>query len=153
MNISGKTDKELIDDGGIISIASPQRYQLPVSYKDRNVSGAEVYSMSMFHQLHCLNSIRVRLGILEGFINETVGNIQRRDVFAPESHVNHCFDYLRQAVMCAGDLSLEHSVVPDEFGFNGWGTSHQCAGWDAMWDIAVQHRYDQGIRQEAERNR
>lgn len=56
MNISGKTDKELIDDGGIISIASPQRYQLPVSYKDRNVSGAEVYSMSMFHQLHCLVS-------------------------------------------------------------------------------------------------
>lgn len=56
MNIRRKTDKELIDDGGIISIASPQRYQLPVSYKDRNVSGAEVYSMSMFHQLHCLVS-------------------------------------------------------------------------------------------------
>jgi hypothetical protein len=55
--------------------------------------------------------------------------------------------YLK-AIMCAGDLSLEHSVVPDEFGFNGWGTSHQCADWDAMWEIAVRHRYNQANRDE-----
>lgn len=54
---------------------------------------------------------------------------------------------LLKAIMCAGDLSLEHSVVPDEFGFNGWGTSHQCADWDTIWDIAVQHRYDQSIEE------
>jgi hypothetical protein len=57
MRFDGKTDKELIDDGGIVSIADPKRYQLPVSYKDRNVSSSEVFSMSMFHQLHCLVSL------------------------------------------------------------------------------------------------
>lgn len=72
---------------------------------------------------------------------------EERTVFAPESHVDHCFDYLRQAIMCAGDLSLEHSVVPDEFGFNGWGTAHQCADWDTMWDIAVKRRYEQSTGQ------
>jgi hypothetical protein len=41
-------------DGGILSIQDPQKYQLPTSYKDKNDSRAEVYSMSMFHQLHCL---------------------------------------------------------------------------------------------------
>jgi hypothetical protein len=49
--------------------------------------------------------------------------------------------------MCAGDLSLEHSVVPDQFGFNGWGTTHQCADWDTMWDLAVKHRYEQNVQQ------
>jgi len=108
--------------------------------------------------------------MLEGFINDTSADMHRRNVFVPESHVNHCFDYLRQvrwpsslthpgkpwtadtsfkAIMCAGDLSLEHSVVPDEFGFNGWGTSHKCADWSAMWDIAMDHRYDQSIAQQA----
>jgi hypothetical protein len=47
--------------------------------------------------------------------------------------------------MCAGDLSLEHSVIPDAFGFNGWGTAHQCADWDTMWDIAVSKRYEQDV--------
>ncbi|EFQ91546.1 hypothetical protein PTT_11592 [Pyrenophora teres f. teres 0-1] len=137
------------NDGGILSVADPSKYQLPASYKDRNNSNAEVYSMSMFHQLHCLNSIRMQLGMLEGFINNTAADVHQRNVFAPESHVNHCFDYLRQAIMCAGDLSLEHSVVPSEFGFNGWGTSHKCADWSAMWDIAVDRRYDQSIAQQA----
>jgi hypothetical protein len=63
-------------------------------------------------------------------------------VIANESHVDHCFDYIRQGIMCAGDLSLEHSLVPDEFGFNGWGTAHKCADWETMWHIAMKRRYD-----------
>lgn len=47
----------------------------------------------------------------------------------------------QKAIMCAGDLALESSVVPNEFGFNGWGTSHQCADWRVMWDTATAHRY------------
>ncbi|KAF1942729.1 hypothetical protein EJ02DRAFT_160641 [Clathrospora elynae] len=133
--------------GGIVSVEQPQKYLLAASYKNRNDSDAEVYSTSMFHQLHCLNSIRVRLGTLEGFMNDTTAGLHQRDVFAPESHVDHCFDYLRQAIMCAGDLSLEHSVVPDQFGFNGWGTSHQCSDWKSMWDIAEDHQYDQSVEQ------
>lgn len=43
--------------------------------------------------------------------------------------------------MCAGDLSLEQSVVANEFGFNGWGASHQCADWRVIWDIALAHKY------------
>jgi hypothetical protein len=50
--------------------------------------------------------------------------------------------------MCAGDLSLEHSVVQNEFGFNGWGTSHECADWRSVWDIVVKHQYDQTFEQQ-----
>jgi hypothetical protein len=43
------------------------------------------------------DSIRIHLGTLEGFINATdTDSPHRRNVFAPESHVEHCFDYLRQ---------------------------------------------------------
>ncbi|EOA80766.1 uncharacterized protein SETTUDRAFT_44662 [Exserohilum turcica Et28A] len=141
------------NDGGIVSIPDPAKHQLPVSYKDRNASNAEVYSMSMFHQLHCLvkNSIRMLLGEFAGLITNSSaggGQLEPRNIFAPESHVDHCFDYLRQAIMCAGDLSLEHSVVPDEFGFNGWGTAHACADWGAMWELAVEHRYEQQQQQQ-----
>jgi hypothetical protein len=90
------------------------------------------------------DAIRIRLGTLEGFINvtEAAAHQQKRMVFGAESHVDHCIDYLRQAIMCAGDLSLEHSLVPDEFGFNGWGTAHQCADWSSMGEIAVAWRYN-----------
>lgn len=86
--------------------------------------------------------------------------ITSRRVFRPESHLDHCFGYLRQvwylnlamihsiansrkqkAIMCAGDLALESSVVPVEFGFNCWGTSNQCADWRIIWDTATAHRY------------
>ncbi|KAL6163922.1 hypothetical protein ACJQWK_09601 [Exserohilum turcicum] len=123
----------LLDDGGIVSIPDPAKHQLPVSYKDRNASNAEVYSMSMFHQLHCLvvdpfhcprvlllslclcvcvcvwqghadgarekNSIRMLLGEFAGLITNSSaggGQLEPRNIFAPESHVDHCFDYLRQ---------------------------------------------------------
>jgi hypothetical protein len=42
------------EDGGIVSIDEPQKYHLPTSYKNRTNPHAEVYSMSMYHQLHCL---------------------------------------------------------------------------------------------------
>ncbi|KAH8731656.1 hypothetical protein GQ44DRAFT_699072 [Phaeosphaeriaceae sp. PMI808] len=138
------------NDGGIVSIDQPQKYLLPGSYKNRNDSNAEVYSMSMWHQLHCLDSIRIRLGKLEGFIEaETEPHHGKRNAAVHESHVDHCFDYLRQAIMCAGDLSLEHSVRLNEPGFDGWGTAHQCAAWDAMWDAAMERRYDTNADREA----
>jgi hypothetical protein len=52
-----ETDRRFVDDGGIVSIEDPERYQLPASYTNRNDSNAGVYSISMFHQLHCLVSL------------------------------------------------------------------------------------------------
>ncbi|KAL7917364.1 hypothetical protein ACQKWADRAFT_306946 [Trichoderma austrokoningii] len=50
-----------------------------------------------FHQLHCLNSIRMAL---------------RPDYYTPQNeepvhtmHIYHCLDYLRQGIMCASDMT------------------------------------------------
>lgn len=48
---------------------------------------------------------------------------------------------LIQALMCAGDLSLERSKDPDRFEFNGWGATHQCADWDTMYKLAADLRW------------
>jgi hypothetical protein len=61
-------------------------------------------------------------------------------------HLWHCFDYLRQAVMCAGDMALEEAIAIEDGESptrvtQGWGTSHQCRNWQMMYDFAASHRY------------
>ena len=52
--------------------------------------------------------------------------------------MKHCFDYLRQALMCAADMTLE-PLRPHQAGtkpgVNGWGMEHTCRHWDEvrMW--------------------
>lgn len=48
-----------------------------------------------------------------------------------ERHVRHCFDYLRQSLMCAADGTLE----PVDFslgGVTGWGVKRQCRDYEAL---------------------
>lgn len=50
-------------------------------------------------------------------------------------HTMHCIDYLRQAVMCSADTSLEKVVVDPRTGrlgmiVDGWRNAHQCRNWD-----------------------
>lgn len=48
-------------------------------------------------------------------------------------HVYHCFDYLRQALMCAGDTSLEGSDPYHEPGETaGYGTTHVCKDYSQI---------------------
>jgi len=47
-------------------------------------------------------------------------------------HLHHCFDYLRQTIACAGDMSLEWPrTEPDgrRFAVDGWGIPHRCKNW------------------------
>jgi len=62
--------------------------------------GKHVYGISMYHQLHCLNTIR------KSFYREKFypGIPDDRFYF----HKNHCFDFLRQAIMCHGDVSMTY---------------------------------------------
>lgn len=50
-------------------------------------------------------------------------------------HITHCLEYLRHAIMCAGDTTLE-PFTPDL----GLDISHKCRDWDAIFDFATIHR-------------
>ena len=62
-------------------------------------------------------------------------------------HLDHCFDYLRQAIMCAADPAVEPARVEKDGSrrtVDGWGAQHQCRSWDKLFDFALENRaYDQ----------
>lgn len=59
-------------------------------------------------------------------------------------HADHCFDYLRQNIMCAADLTLEKARVdPDGLrrATDGWGTIHHCKDWDKVMETMIDYRF------------
>lgn len=70
------------------------------------------------------------------------GKEPHMDVALP--HTEHCFDYIRQSLMCAADSALEkrNDTIG---GVTGWGTSHQCRDFSALQEWAEMHRYSDGI--------
>jgi hypothetical protein len=58
-------------------------------------------------------------------------------------HINHCYDYLRQAIMCSGDMTLEWAIEESDGSrrqVDGWSIPHrQCKDWTMIWDYMVEH--------------
>ncbi|KIN07699.1 hypothetical protein OIDMADRAFT_16278, partial [Oidiodendron maius Zn] len=73
----------------------------------------------MYHQLHCLAIIKIALtdkhnishseNIQRGLLSVHANELSDHNhmMFNDSHHVDHCVDYLRQAIMCAGDTTLE----------------------------------------------
>ncbi|KAI9065284.1 hypothetical protein FKP32DRAFT_512386 [Trametes sanguinea] len=76
-------------------------------------SDGRTFLISMVHQLHCLDVLRV------AFVANRTGAAQ---------HVAHCLRYLRQAVLCHADATLE----PDEPGVRDGRWEHAASGVDAV---------------------
>ncbi|KAI0866594.1 hypothetical protein F4860DRAFT_457869 [Xylaria cubensis] len=96
------------------------------------------YCVSAFHQLHCLDMLR------HGYfaaISNAKSDLEAGSLTTPSPHMKHCFDYLRQALMCAADPTLE---IRNEsvHGVTGWGTSHQCRDFKALKRWTEEHRYN-----------
>ncbi|KAJ8064634.1 hypothetical protein OCU04_006960 [Sclerotinia nivalis] len=92
-------------------------------------------AFSVFHQLHCLNSLRI------GFWSVYNGR-HKRSTMGPEhehgsgdmvdlSHMRHCIDLLRQSLMCQPDLTIERKNE-ELGGVTGFGTEHQCKNWEQL---------------------
>ena len=57
--------------------------------------------------------------------------------------MTHCFDYMRQAIMCSADVALEghETTFPDDNGgSDGWDAKHVCR------DYSEVRRYLEGVR-------
>ncbi len=117
--------------------------------------------VSVFHQLHCLVSnthlrrsrfdscrrhgLRVYLTNLSGFqymmrvgyyaaLDNSTDNVYAR-------HLGHCFDYLRQNIMCTADTTLEWLGKPPlDHGSSGYGFQHHCRDYSAVFAWTEEHR-------------
>ncbi|CZT05096.1 uncharacterized protein RAG0_11329 [Rhynchosporium agropyri] len=124
---------------GFVRVPHPRRFDMPES---KSIEGdpeeGEVYSLSITHQLHCLAVIR-----------HVIMKYEKKDKsrYAGEGHEYHCIDYIRQAILCAGDTTLDYAAivkgsdgVERRLGFTGANSTHQCRDWDAIRDWAIEHR-------------
>lgn len=80
------------------------------------------FDISMWHQIRCLNHIRAAL------VNGDDGS----------DYTEHCFHYIRQAILCAADTTLElgsNTRLPkgDRIAI-GSGTVHTCRDWKQVYD-------------------
>lgn len=69
-----------------------------------------------------------------------------KDEHEHAEHLDHCWDYLRQALMCIADPAIEPARV-DENGqrhdTEGWGAEHQCRDWEQLKTYVTENRaYD-----------
>ncbi|OJJ42289.1 hypothetical protein ASPZODRAFT_20615 [Penicilliopsis zonata CBS 506.65] len=87
----------------------------------------EGYILSVFHQLHCLSILMSRLGTShEEFATHTPEQLE---------HVSHCVEYLRQAILCSADTSLEGEAGAWAVS-TAWGQKHTCKDYDALIEVA-----------------
>ena len=53
-------------------------------------------------------------------------------------HMDHCIDYVRQMLMCGGDMALAGEDLPN--GSSQLDVPHVCKSWDRMYDWLYEHR-------------
>ncbi|CAG8971171.1 hypothetical protein HYALB_00010171 [Hymenoscyphus albidus] len=73
--------------------------------------------VAIWHQLHCLDALRkIYWSSLDG---------SKPDLQMKPPHVKHCIEYMRQALMCNADTTLE--PIDDELGgVTGFGNKRKC---------------------------
>lgn len=103
---------------------------MPVGYQSGFVrldASNAPFEPSIYHQLHCLNNLR-NIFMQPGWANDT----------HKEWHVNHCLNYIRQTILCTGDITLEPSFeytlrngnrVPASHGSD---VAHVCRDWTTV---------------------
>lgn len=106
------------------------------------------FCLTVFHQLHCLVSVvsstysclsrnDTNLSYKRG-IQEAFYRFIKDPSTGPEfGHFNHCVDYLREGIMCYGDMALEgQSTYSSKERANGNGSNHVCKNFEKILDWA-----------------
>ncbi|TLS27202.1 hypothetical protein PpBr36_04901 [Pyricularia pennisetigena] len=131
---------DLVPKGlGYVKVDHPERHNnLPhrlVAFPKNTTA----FTTSVTHQLHCLHAIAATYNNM--LINNT-NSSPNPDDMAPW-HINHCFEYLRQTIMCCGDTALEGEATTfpeNETGSDGWDATHICKNYDQIHSYLEEKR-------------
>ncbi|KAK2600048.1 hypothetical protein QQS21_005212 [Conoideocrella luteorostrata] len=115
---------------GIVTVQNT--LALPDAPKLDPTTNTQDAMISVYHQLHCLYRTR------SGYFTALSGNVTDMDL----GHLSHCWDYLRQSIMCSADTTLEWLEPPEEHGTTGWGYQHKCRDFSAISSWAEENRHD-----------
>ena len=110
--------------------------------------------ISAFHQLHCVVSqlitrrqnstslvgSRVQYTLRRAYYSSSGDRLEGFDFgLNRTSHTAHCFEYLRQTIMCSADSSVE-PAEDVESGFLGWGFWRLCRDYRQLKEWAERWR-------------
>lgn len=81
----------------------------------------------------------------QGVIRDVIKRYEQHEKsrFAGRGHEYHCIDYIRQSIMCSGDMTLDYAELQEDGtrrGFSGANSTHQCRDWDAIVSWAEENR-------------
>ncbi|EUC46254.1 hypothetical protein COCMIDRAFT_93339 [Bipolaris oryzae ATCC 44560] len=97
--------------------------------------GKGLYLLQAYHQLHCLYTSLNTLS--QRIVRAAYLTLKRQELpIFPSDHVLHCFDALRQHVMCHADNT---PLYGHGHGIAGDGQLHQCRDWNALRDYATKN--------------
>ncbi|KNG45794.1 hypothetical protein DDE82_006856 [Stemphylium lycopersici] len=126
--------------GGFIEVRDYTSHTLPPPMHYPHAPGKQVYALAVFHELHCLMH-------LSSSMDKLVLQIRNKDFSLDESavrHNDHCFNYLRNALLCCGDTTLEGQAQTPRFehmpGTDGTGAVHVCRNFDEIRAFAERSR-------------
>ncbi|KAM3446614.1 hypothetical protein MY3296_009501 [Beauveria thailandica] len=99
------------------------------------------YGISMFHQLHCLQLMRMAIQTIAAPDEEAATAMEPRHEHDPSKvpfhHLGHCLDYMRQTVLCYADGTLEPPEPSDDgLGIEGYNITRHCKSSDAVYRLA-----------------
>lgn len=153
---------------GALWIEDPEKYGLTngiVAEFDhphkKEMTDARFFIVSKIHEVHCLVSSTPFPNLPEGnIVNNLIlqswirmhwwyalqgtNMTELGDGGVLDVHVDHCFEYLRQAISCGGgNIVLEgyNPLIKDETvatSVSGWGGVHQCIDFDALSEFQIQ---------------
>ncbi|KAL9077533.1 MAG: hypothetical protein Q9157_003362 [Trypethelium eluteriae] len=156
---SDETDKAwnaLLPPGrGFVFIEDYEEYNLPPG---EETPYGTIFSVALFHQLHCLGQLRKYYWMLLDGVVALDKNVDTKVFKMAEElmgehgdHVHHCFDYLRQSLMCNGDMAMEWPRTEPNgarFAVDGWGIPHECKNWDAISDYMDENHFNYSTNNE-----
>ncbi|KAI0146668.1 hypothetical protein BJ166DRAFT_629195 [Pestalotiopsis sp. NC0098] len=119
---------------GVIGLTKEQNDQLAVpSVESLREPGVYPVAIGMFHQLHCLNYLRIQLDLKPGQDPTETEEMRWK-------HKSHCIDYMRQVVQCHGDLTpISFWYEGTEVGYSfDHAVVHQCRNFDSIYKWAVE---------------
>ncbi|RDW58855.1 hypothetical protein BP6252_13331 [Coleophoma cylindrospora] len=112
--------------------------------KTKWIDGYWITGLDVFHQIHCLNKLRKAL-YPDYYFDPDPPHVQLL-------HVEHCIDYLRQAILCSADMTEVHVLwfesaqryAPD------FKTVHTCRNIQPLidWSLARSRRDNSGTEEE-----
>ncbi|KAK1760019.1 hypothetical protein QBC47DRAFT_118120 [Echria macrotheca] len=129
--------------GGYIYVNDSADYGLQPGIQRKT---GEIYSVAMYHQLHCLTMLRgYYWDLVSGVLSNDVAimGVVHDQIGTP--HTGHCFDYLRQSLECSADMTLEWPRTEADgrrWQVDGNHIPHVCTSRTAVERYMKDHHYE-----------